>query len=1508
MTQPDIDAKASTDRVPRVKVPGAGAAEVRLSAVLNSFPRWLLKTKCSFSGFLRSLIQSPVAEDRATTMKPGSPTWPMPLPFPEAFRQSGHVSGMHKKRLVCLQIALLDWLALGCPKSPPREIRLGVKPSPKQWSAIGVIQFLAWDSNSPEFIDAESMGRAASKIENFQDELGALHRSISALLGSGGNYTHAGELCRPPEAFDPATCRSGFLVGKLCKEPVCTAKPVEASRITFPGPPKFNPRPFVDERTLDIFESPLKHAVSPQQIVLPLPKVRVHADEANKVALYKLLADSGRLQPVNIPQGRHGIVSGVFSVVKDLNRDRLILDARRPNALETTPGVWTATMASASTLVDLVLHDSQNLVASGEDLRDYFYQFVTTEERTTRNVMASPLTAAQAEVVFGRAFAKADEPVWCGLSTLAMGDLNSCEVAQAAHVGLCLQNGVVQADELLTLRGSVPRGLLSVGIIIDDLVLLEKVLKTADLSSQACISSRRLESALRGYAAADLEVNMKKEFRTQLQARFWGIELDGEKGLIRPSSLRMWPVVLITARVAMLGLCSVSLMEALAGSWIALFSVRRRLMCCLELIFEAMGIPDQHAVIRLSDEMVSELWTLCLLAPLAVTNLRAQFNEQLIATDSSLDYTAGVEAHLPAPIAQEVAKRSLKRGIWSRLLPSAEAWKRGHGLLPPEDEVPGESYKCHPLWEVLARGLHYKEQWRRKILVPKHINVTELGAHLHAEKRLARNKRHVRTVFGLDSQVSLGALVKGRAASSRLNSMLRSAIPWALGSDLYSYFLYFPSAFNRADAPTRHAEVPRPDVSLPAWWDDAAMGIFRDFDSWLETAEAGLDKEPFDLTSLSKKAAVDIRSERAVRDDARAEATQRRTPVSKFLKRGKKRVLGATQFEEADVRPGGLCQEAIDLLRTFSPKQFFFRPGTSAILAEPGVLDLFSGNYGVAKNAVRHGAPWVLTFELKRSRSENLLDAELREKLNRLVELGAFLVGAAPTCSSFSTAVTPPVRSKRFPRGLPNVSRSMKAKIRESNSHADFLWSLILLQVAAGGYFWFENPDRSFMWQLRQFAEFRAASSAKVCRVSFCRFGTPWQKNTKVGTNVPSLCGLRMMCTCKRKHQVLRGRSKFHGKSWTAVAEPYPRGFANLLAHSCCVAAKWSEDEKLDVAGCSRCMSLRPGEASNPGPRGRTHVRNYDLETVQLRTPATEHLEARLLARFLDWVGTEVRSISTSTLFDISPAFAAQALKAFGLLEFKHGEPLSNYRHLILSVQNWKPAVRPHTAPCWQLVSKWELSEPISHRPPIPESVVKAMIVFAWHRRWYAWCGVTLIAFYGAGRIGETLHCQRCDLLFPQDILEVKSECVFLQLKQFKSLGRQPSRVQHMKITDKIAIALLFKIYYSIPNESALYPAGPSVYRKRWDFLLKHLGVPTSAQLTPGCLRAGASVMAYRNGKPIHDILWMMRLRNQQTLETYLQEVAALATLRDLPECAKTMLFSVASLFEHLQFSRNQVP
>lgn len=135
---------------------------------------------------------------------------------------------------------------------------------------------------------------------------------------------------------------------------------------------------------------------------------------------------------------------------------------------------------------------------------------------------------------------------------------------------------------------------------------------------------------------------------------------------------------------------------------------------------------------------------------------------------------------------------------------------------------------------------------------------------------------------------------------------------------------------------------------------------------------------------------------------------------------------------------------------------------------------------------------------------------------------------------------------------------------------------------------------------------------------------------------------------------------------------------------------------------------------------------------------------------------------------------------------------------------------------------------PVQHRVPIPHNVVIVMSVYAWHLEWYAWIGAMLLAFYGAGRLGEVLKCAREDLVLPGDVVEAEGTPVFLRLRIFKSRLRQPAKVQHMKVTDATASLLLSKIFTHTPLDLPLFGVSPYQYRKRWDQLLKLLKVPTS--------------------------------------------------------------------------------
>ena len=102
------------------------------------------------------------------------------------------------------------------------------------------------------------------------------------------------------------------------------------------------------------------------------------------------------------------------------------------------------------------------------------------------------------------------------------------------------------------------------------------------------------------------------------------------------------------------------------------------------------------------------------------------------------------------------------------------------------------------------------------------------------------------------------------------------------------------------------------------------------------------------------------------------------------------------------------------------------------------------------------------------------------------------------------------------------------------------------------------------------------------------------------------------------------------------------------------------------------------------------------------------------------------------------------------------------------------------------------------------------------------------------------------------------------------------------------------------PRGELLFPGSPGVYRRRWDKLLGALEIPGRCKLTPGGLRGGGAVAAYRSKRPIADIQWTMRLQNQATLAYYLQEVSAESVLPKLSKRARENVLTSSSLLPFL--------
>lgn len=911
-------------------------------------------------------------------------------------------------------------------------------------------------------------------------------------------------------------------------------------------------------------------------------------------------------------------------------------------------------------------------------------------------------------------------------------------------------------------------------------------------------------------------------------------------------------------------------------------------MSLMNLIFDAIACSTGgNQVLRLSRALIDELFSFCICGTLAVANLRASIPGLFRATDASNWGMAAVGCQLCGPVCHEAMRLSLSRSMWSKLLPPRKAWLKEKNLLDASEELPDDlQFDTHPFWEAVGRCYSFKELWRREHPRRIHINVGEIRAVLIEEKRLATNYASIRVPFALDSQVALGALVKGRASSKALNCELEKSLCHHLGSDMYPFYGFWPSKLNRADGPTRRASVPPPDMEKPPWLLALEMEEFETFDDWLRSVE----KQTFPTTTAYKelgyKAGVDLRP--------RSMLSMKENKVEKLS--------SGTSGTRSICFGSSVQKEVVDLLSTFKLHQFRF--GGEAVINSPGALDLYSGVGGVGRALIAGGCPWALSFEILRDPDEDLLNPGLQRALLRLISLRAFaLVGSAIVCRSFSIAVTPPVRSPQFPRGVPWMSPNMKEKVGEGNRMADFQALVHGDCEAFDVFFWTENPDGSHLWRQRRYQKYKDPTSKHIGRFDMCRFGTSWRKRTRIASNIPGICRARLFCTCKkgRSHTPLRGQHPTLKKPWTSVAQAYPRGFAKFIADAALDACGWKLGGRLDVGGCSRCGSLRIGEAANPGPRGARPARNFSLEDHPVQTAASLHLGNRRWDEFIKWVKKSLRLQEPLDAFLKVPIMLAHAIRRFGDLDFCSGGSLSYYRHLVLAALRRVPTLRPYVGICWDLATRWSCVEPTEHRTPVPEPLMKALCCTAWMYDWKRWCGVLLLSFYGVARVGEVLHCRRSDLLLPSDLLnETGEDSAYLLLRQSKTMHRQAARIQHLKIESSTAVRLLNYVFKDCEKDSFLYDGSAGVFRKRWDFLLSQLGVDSSLHVTPGGLRGGGAVECYRKGMHIADLVWRMRLKQISTLESYLQEVAAMSLLTDLTPQSRRSIKSASSLFEFL--------
>ena len=257
-------------------------------------------------------------------------------------------------------------------------------------------------------------------------------------------------------------------------------------------------------------------------------------------------------------------------------------------------------------------------------------------------------------------------------------------------------------------------------------------------------------------------------------------------------------------------------------------------------------------------------------------------------------------------------------------------------------------------------------------------------------------------------------------------------------------------------------------------------------------------------------------------------------------------------------------------------------------------------------------------------------------------------------------------------------------------------------------------------------------------------------------------------------------------------------------------------------------------------------------------------------------------------------------LELYGEYLFKTGASLNSFQHLITFAQRTFGDFKLYSKGCWELVTKWELTEPLVHRPPLPLRICEAMAGVALTWAWPRFALVLLLAFTGILRIGEVLAAVRADLVLPVDLLSNDYSKAFLRVPKPKTGRRGGGKQQHATVRDERLIRACTRVFCNLEREQKLFPFSPQTFRKRWNEILAALGVQRELLLTPGSVRGGGCVSAYQAGCSVQDLLWQMRIQNIGTLQHYIQEMAAESIIGQLSQRSRLSISAASSLLPHL--------
>lgn len=591
--------------------------------------------------------------------------------------------------------------------------------------------------------------------------------------------------------------------------------------------------------------------------VSPLQPPRVGGSRTEYISLLRRLMELDMLDFTMTPL----CVNGVFTVAKDADSDRLIIDAQPANRVWCEPPhvqlpnpshlirlcVPTHMSAQSNHKKGAHQHSSgeHTMCVAKSDLSNYYHQ-LRLPEHWRPFFCLPPLSLSEcrelgvSDRLLQSSTDSTDAVLYPMNSTLPMGFSHAVVIAQIIHEhvlygeqdendmdsnanGVNVQKQCTQpprmrrVDNVLNLSLPWIDRVLHV-IYIDDLVLI-------CLQSHYNMCCAILEYVLECYARVGFPVNRKKLIKpTSALVAVIGIMIDGTRCCCMVSVEVC--IELLQCTLNVLSMCAHSqhvllhVLESLVGRWTWCVMIRRPVLAVLKYTYRFIAwmraMKFKSALMWLSVQR--ELYALCCMLPLLHHSFLTSFHPYVYATDASslgggvcaADMLPGSTLSLLWPFTGHKHNSVLEQAVeWRRSQHNTDQYGDDEMADWSDEKMNTQlsSYvelsQLHDAITALKWRDIISHRWR---YVQCDINQKELEAiilfirhHLTLPSALV----HSSVLFVLDSAVNYYNVLKGRCSSNTLLRIQRRLTVHLLCSGVNLLPIWLPTQWNPADEPSR---------------------------------------------------------------------------------------------------------------------------------------------------------------------------------------------------------------------------------------------------------------------------------------------------------------------------------------------------------------------------------------------------------------------------------------------------------------------------------------------------------------------------------------------------------------------------------------------------------------------------------------------------------------------------------------------------------------------------------